>query len=98
MATKGEVQRHIADKLRRLQETERLTGDFVEASVLENITANDWGVIAGWIQSNNFQAIGKHVSGIVRSQIASNAMREAAIILADDVVDIDEYAKIEGLL
>lgn len=97
MATKAEVQRHIADKLRRLQETRKLTGSFVELSVIENITPGDWASIAGWIQDNNFQAIGKHISQLVRTQIASNAMREAAVILADDVLSLDEYAQVEDL-
>lgn len=97
MATKADIQRHIAAKLRRTQETQRLTGDFVETAVLENITPADWASIAGWIQNNNFVAIGRHVSAIVRAQISSEANRKAAVILADDSVSLVEYAEIEDL-
>lgn len=97
MATKADIQRHIAGKLRKSLETRRLTGPFVESAVLEHITLSDWSSIAIWVQANDFNAIGKHITQIVRSEINNNAMQEAAVIVADDTVSLAEYAKIENL-
>lgn len=97
MATKQQIERHIADKLRIIEETEKLTGAFVETAVLENIGVNDWNSIAGWIKANNFVAIGRHITSIVKGEISTDADQEAADILADDLLTLDEYARTEGL-
>ncbi len=96
MATKAEVQAHIAKKLRGGVEDD-LTGAYVRNSISAQISINDWNSIATWLQARDFEAIGKHLGGMVRSTIVSDANAEAAIILADDVVDLEEYARIEGL-
>lgn len=96
MATKREIQDHIAAKL-ILQDRRRLTGPFVEAAVLENITPGDWNAIAGGVASNNFAAIGKVIVRLIELQITADAQAEAATIVADDTVSFDEYSRIEGL-
>ena len=97
MANKQQIEKHIADKLRILEETEKLTGAFVETAVLENIGPNDWNSVAAWIKANNYSAIGRHITSIVKAQVSSGADQEAATILVDDVLTLDEYARTEGL-
>ncbi len=97
MASKQQIEQHIADKLRILEETQKLTGTFVEAAVLDNIGPNDWNSIAAWIKSNNFDKIGQHIVSIVKAEIAIDADQEATDILADNVLTLDEYARTEGL-
>lgn len=96
MATKAEVQDHIAKKLRDDVE-DSITGAYVRDSLVEQISINDWNSIATWLKQRDFEAIGKHLGGLVRNTIVTDADAEAATILADDVVDIPEYARIEGL-
>ena len=57
MANKQQVEKHVADKLRVLEETEKLTGAFVETAVIENITPGNWSSIAAAIKANNFAAM-----------------------------------------
>ena len=97
MANKQQIESHIAAKLRVLEETQKLTGTFVEAAVLDNIGPNDWNSIAAWIKNNNFDKIGQHIVSIVKAEIAIDADQEATDILADNVLTLDEYARTEGL-
>ena len=96
MATKAEIQTHIAKKLRK-EFDDNLTGAYVRDSVAEQITINDWNSIATWLQARDFTSVGNHIAGLVRATIVSDADSDAAAILADDVVDLAEYARIEGL-
>lgn len=96
MATKAEVQAHIAKKLRDDVEND-IDGTYVRDSLVEQISINDWNSIATWMKARDFEAIGKHLGGLVRNTVVSDADSEAASILADDVVDLVEYARIEGL-
>ena len=96
MATKAEVQAHIAKKLRSDVEA-KITGTYVRDSLVGQISINDWNAIATWMQQRDFEAIGKHLGGLVRNTVVSDADAEAATILSDDVVDIQEYARIEGM-
>jgi hypothetical protein len=96
MATKVEVQADIAKKLRSEVEAE-LSGTYVRDSISAQITINDWNSIATWMQARDFAAIGKHLSLMVRNTIVSDADAEAAVILQDNVVDLEEYARIEGM-
>jgi hypothetical protein len=96
MASKAQIQAHIAQKLVQ-QDKQKLTGPFVESAVLDNITQGDWNAIAGWLQANNFNAIGTRLGQIVESQVATDADAEAAGILLDDSLSLDEYSRVEGL-
>ena len=96
MATKAEVGAHIAQKLRADVE-QSIDGAYVRDSLVEQISINDWNSIATWMKARDFEAVGKHLSGLVRNTVVSDANSEAASILSDDVIDIDEYARIEGL-
>jgi hypothetical protein len=97
MATKQQIERHIADKLRVIDEDQKLTGAQVEAAVLDTIGPSDWNSIANWIKSNNFSAIGQHIDGLVKAEISVSADQEAAAMLVDDVLTLDEYARTEDL-
>ena len=96
MATKAEIQADIAKKLRK-EFDDNLTGAYVRDSLAEQITINDWNAIATWLQDREFKSIGKHIGGLVRITIVSDADSDAAAILVDDSVDLAEYARIEGL-
>ena len=96
MATKAEIQAHIAKKLRDDVEA-AMTGAYVRDSLVEQVSINDWNSIAVWLKARDFEAIGKHIGGLVRISVVGDADSEAALILSDDLIDLDEYARIEGL-
>ena len=96
MATKAEIQAHIAKNLRKDVES-NMDGAYVRDSLTEQITINDWNSIATWLQERNFKSIGKHIGTLVRNTVVSDADSEAAQILADNLLTLDEYARAEGL-
>jgi len=96
MATKAEIEADIAKKLRKQYDAD-LTGAYVRDSVAAQININDWNSIATWLQSRDFTSIGKHIGGMVRNTVDSDADAEAAAILTDNNVDLTEYARIEGM-
>jgi hypothetical protein len=96
MATKAEIQAHIAKKLRD-DVANAMTGAYVRDSLVEQVSIDDWNSIAQWLKDRNFEAIGQHIGALVRNTVVTDADSEAASILSDDVVDLTEYARIEGL-
>jgi hypothetical protein len=96
MATKPEIQAHIAKKLRADVES-NIDGAYVRDSLTEQITINDWNAIATWLLDKDFKSIGKHIGTLVRNTVVSDADSEATQVLADNLLTLDEYARTEGL-
>jgi len=96
MATKEEVEAHVSKKLRADVES-NIDGKYVRDSLVEQININDWNSIATWMKARDFAAIGKHISGLVRTTVVTDADSEAAQMWADDVLSVDEYARTEGM-
>lgn len=95
MATKAEITDHLSKKLR--SNYEPVTGDYVRQAVAPNIDAADWNAIAGWLNNKDLAAIGRHIAQMVRVKINADADAQAASMLIDDQLSLDEYDISEGL-
>ena len=96
MATKEEIQGHIAKKLIGIYE-EEFDGAYVRDAIVADINASDWNAIADWLHRRRFDLIGLHLSQKVRNKILADANAEAQTMVADDALSLAEYARSEKL-
>ena len=96
MATKEEIQSHIAKKLIGLYE-EEFDGTYVRDAIVSDISASDWNAIADWLHARLFDRIGRHLGHKVKNKILADANTEAQAMVANDALSLAEYARSEKL-